>query len=151
MGTPIKQGKLQAAISSDRKDIVKLFKFASENTDVEWGIFAFKKGNSSKYGIITFQYDDQTPSSSHFETIGVFDDVDKWCVSTMIHCHPNPRSRDEEVPSLWGDRRTAPKSSYKSYYTYMSRSENLYKINRKGGYTFQGRYHGYQSLMNIFK
>ena len=150
-GTPIKTGRLQAAVSTDKKDIVKFFKFTSENTDQEWGIYAFHKGKDSKYGIITYQYDDETPSKSDFKTIKVFEDVDNWSVSTMIHCHPNPRSTDEEVSSLYGDRRVAPTASYKSYYTYMSRSENLYKIDKKGSYTSQGRYQGYQSLMNIFK
>ena len=150
-GTPIKTGRLQAAVSTNKEDVVKFFKFTSENTDQEWGIYAFHKGNASKYGIITYQYDDQTPTKSAFATINVFKDVNEWSVSTMIHCHPNPRSNDEEVSSLWGDRRVASTASYKSYYTYMSRSENLYKIDKKGGYKFQGRYHGYQSLMNIFK
>ena len=150
-GTPIKTGRLQAAVSTNKEDVVKFFKFTSESTDQEWGIYAFHKGNASKYGIITYQYDDQTPSKSDFATINVFEDVDNWSVSTMIHCHPNPRSTDEEVSSLYGDRRVAPTASYKSYYTYMSRSENLYKIDKKGGYTSQGRYQGYQSLMNIFK
>ena len=149
--TPTKKGRLQAAVSTNKKDIVKFFKFTSENTDQEWGIYAFHKGKDSKYGIITYQYDDETPSKSDFKTIKVFEDVDNWSVSTMIHCHPNPRSTDEEVSSLYGDRGVAPTASYKSYYTYMSRSENLYKIDKKGGYTSQGRYHGYQSLMNIFK
>ncbi len=150
-GTPIKTGRLQAAVSTNKEDVVKFFKFTSESTDQEWGIYAFHKGNASKYGIITYQYDDRTPSKSDFATINVFEDVDNWSVSTMIHCHPNPRSKDEEVSSLYGDRRVAPTASYKSYYTYMSRSENLYKIDKKGGYTSQGRYQGYQSLMNIFK
>jgi len=150
-GTPTKKGRLQAAVSTNKKDIVKFFKFTSGNTDQEWGIYAFHKGKDSKYGIITYQYDDETPSKSDFKTIKVFEDVDNWSVSTMIHCHPNPRSTDEEVSSLYGDRRVAPTASYKSYYTYMSRSENLYKIDKKGGYTSQGRYQGYQSLMNIFK
>ena len=150
-GTPTKKCRLQAAVSTNKKDIVKFFKFTSGNTDQEWGIYAFHKGKDSKYGIITYQYDDETPSKSDFKTIKVFEDVDNWSVSTMIHCHPNPRSTDEEVSSLYGDRRVAPTASYKSYYTYMSRSENLYKIDKKGGYTSQGRYQGYQSLMNIFK
>ncbi len=150
-GTPIKTGRLQAAVSTNKEDVVKFFKFTSESTDQEWGIYAFHKGNASKYGIITYQYDDQTPSKSDFATINVFEDVDNWSVSTMIHCHPNPRSTDEEVSSLYGDRRVAPTASYKSYYTYMSRSENLYIIDKKGGYTSLGRYQGYQSLMNIFK
>jgi hypothetical protein len=50
-GTPIKTGKLQAAISTNKKEIVKLFVFASKYTDVEWGIYSFKKANSSQYGI----------------------------------------------------------------------------------------------------
>ena len=148
---PPAKGKLQGAVSSNKKDIVKLFDFVSKNTNAEWGIYAFKKGKSSKYGIITFQYDFKTPGASRFAQIGVFEDVAEWSISTMIHCHPNPRSKDEEVSSLWGDRRVAPTASYESYYTYMSRSENLYKIDKKGGHTFQGRYQGYQSLMNIFK
>ena len=65
-GTPIRKGKLQASVSTNKEDIVKLFKFVSENTDVEWGIYAFKKGKASRYGITTFQYDDETPSPHWF-------------------------------------------------------------------------------------
>ena len=151
LGMPIKEGRLQAAISSNKEDIVKFFKFASENTDQEWGIYAFHKGNASKYGIITYQYDDQAPSNNDFARIKVFKDVGNWNVSTMIHCHPNPRTIDEEVLSLYGDKGVAPKASYKNYYTYMSYSGNLYKINKNGSHIKNGVYNTYKSLMKIFK
>ena len=150
-GTPVKNGRLQAAVSANKEDIVKFFKFASENTDQEWGIYAFHKGNASKYGIITYQYNDQTPSKSDFAKIKVFEDVNEWSVSTMIHCHPNPRTMNDEVSSLYGDLRVAPNASYKSYYTYMSYSKNLYQINKNGSYINKGKYNSYKSLMGIFK
>ena len=149
-GTPIKTGKLQAAISTNKKDIVKLFVFASKYTDVEWGIYSFKKANSSQYGITTFQYDDETPSPFRFAQIKVFEDVTKWRVSTMIHSHPNPKTKEEEVLSLFGDKSTAQSTSY-NYYTYMSHSGNLYWINKKGFHSNKGTYTSYESLMKIFK
>ena len=118
---------------------------------MEWGIYSFKKGTSSKYGIATFQYDDETPSPSWFTTISVFNDVANWSVSTMIHCHSSPRTREDEELSLYGDKIVALKSSYKNYYTYMSHSGNLYRINNNRTHTNKGVYPDYLSLMKVFK
>ena len=146
-GSVTEQWTEREATSTNKKDIAKLFDFVSENTNVEWIVYSFKnkEDNSSKYGIGTYQSDSQSPGENRFK----YRDKDLssgWTVKSTIHCHARPRTQKDEVESLYGDKRAVLNCNY-NYYTYMSNSKNLYKVNRNNTHRFLGKQNGYKSLL----
>ncbi len=116
-GTVTHKGTLRTASSNNREDMTSLFLSLAKNTEVEWSMFFAKNGETS---LGTYQWDDLSPGlSSHgFKSSSV---------SAMIHNHPNPKGLDNEKSSLYGDRGLAKSSEYK-YFTYMSHSGNVFRL-----------------------
>ncbi len=116
-GTVTRKGSLRTTTSSSKKDMINLFTFVAENSDVEWSLY----NTENKMSLGTYGWDDLSPGANQYG-------IDNSNVLSMVHSHPNPISFMDEKESLYGDKRVALKVNYK-YFTYMKNSRNLYLLN----------------------
>ena len=59
--------KIHYALTDSRSDALNVFKFAADNTDVEWGVDKFTEDGKTRYSVKTMHEYDHTPGA---ETIG---------------------------------------------------------------------------------
>jgi hypothetical protein len=120
-GTVTKEGTLRHTSSANKEEMTNIFVFLAKNTNSEWSMYSSKDGN---FSLGTFQFDDLSPSSGSYE-------LNYENVKAGIHSHPNENSLESEKESLYGDRSVVKKVPY-SYYIYMGKSSNLYKLSSDG-------------------
>ena len=131
-----------------KDDLTKTFNFLANNTNVEWVIYSYKNGGESNYALGTWSqgpedvFPPHSPSSS---------DMGISNVTSMIHSHPLENSVFDEKSSMYGDNNLSKSCPY-SYYTYMSKSSNLYLNDKKGNALFRTKTnHNYKTLLKHLK
>ena len=94
-GNVSEEGNRREAIvgKKDVDDLLNVFKFVSDNSDVEWEFEYSKQDGESQYSLVTDGFSNQV--SSHFGSRAI----------TSIHSHPaEPNNYQSEINSLYGDR-----------------------------------------------
>ncbi len=70
------------AITTNKKDAFKVFKFAADNTDVEWGIDGYRTSEDNEYVVRTSHSEDAVTMSTSLSKYNEFDQI------FNIHSHP---------------------------------------------------------------
>ncbi|MCG8208152.1 hypothetical protein G1K53_11640, partial [Tenacibaculum finnmarkense] len=83
---------IAVAGESSKDDVFKVFKFAADNSNVEWSVNKLGVNGSNRYQIGTNFSSNYSPG---FKRVG------KWL--GMIHSHPNQSTANDRKESLYGD------------------------------------------------
>ncbi len=140
-GNVIEQGDTRVAITDKRSsdDMLKIFKFVSDNTNVEWNINYAKVDGEIKYGIQT----------SSLENI-CYNTFGKDEIVTSIHSHPRePNNFNSEMESMWGDRSNSYSINYNNY-VYMPKSTRLYSVKEGKSSYIRHIYNNYKRFINMY-
>jgi hypothetical protein len=97
-------------------DMVNVFLFLANNSDVEWNINYAIVNGTIKYGLGTYGWNDRSPNV-----------LDKDGRITGIHSHPKPNSYQDELHSMYGDRSKSKDRNYIQY-VYMKGSGRLFHV-----------------------
>jgi hypothetical protein len=130
--------------ASSNKSMMKLFKFASDNSDAEWSLYRSKTSSGDLYSLGTWQSTDHATSITDHGLN--FDNI-----ISMVHSHPNIGTsmglervsmgaktrldrRRVQYSGDWGNVRRQHREQGKqySYYTYFPKSGRLWHVSRKG-------------------
>ena len=120
-GNETEEGNRREAIvgKKDVDDLLNVFKFVSDNSNVEWEFEYSKQDGESQYSLVTDGFSNQV--RSHFGSKAI----------TSIHSHPNePNNYQSEKNSLYGDRGYLSSNSKTNMYVYMPKSTRLFNVNK---------------------
>ncbi len=120
-GNVSEEGNRREAIvgKKDVDDLLNVFKFVSDNSNVEWEFEYSKQDGKSQYSLVTDGFSNQV--RSHFGSEAI----------TSIHSHPNePNNYQSELNSLYGDRGYLGSYPKTNMYVYMPKSTRLFNVNK---------------------
>ncbi|MBP5664266.1 MAG: hypothetical protein J6X16_08355 [Bacteroidales bacterium] len=120
-GNVCEEGNRREAVvgKKDVDDLLKVFKFVADNSDVEWEFEYSKEDGRSQYSLVTDGFSGQV--TSHFGSKAI----------TSIHSHPKePNNYQSEVNSLYGDRGYSNSYPRTNMYVYMPKSTRLFSVNK---------------------
>ena len=137
-GNVSEEGNRREAIvgKKDVDDLLNVFKFVSDNSNVEWEFEYSKQDGESQYSLVTDGFSNQV--RSHFGSKAI----------TSIHSHPNePNNYQSEMNSLYGDRGYLKSYPNTNVYVYMPKSTRLFNVN-KNSY-IRHIYNDYRRFINL--
>jgi RHS repeat-associated protein len=121
---------------SGKNDIFNVFKFAADNSNVEWGLYAEKEKGTIKYKLATDGFNDISPAKVNNPNNIIF----------AVHSHPLEKTTKAEQESLYGDKNMGYKYTM---HVYMPHSKNLYKVGNS--ITAVGKINKYTDFFNFIK
>ncbi len=126
--------------NSSANEMLRLFKFFSDNTEVEWALYRTKSG----YGLGTYQMSDKAPTYADFG-------FEYENVISMVHSHPgiSPNMKQEKksmgtiyrrpngIKTVSGDWANVRRQHRKHgrqfyYYAYFPQSTRIWHVSKRG-------------------
>ena len=120
-GNVCEEGNRREAVvgKKDVDDLLKVFKFVADNSDVEWEFEYSKEDGKNQYSLVTDGFSGQV--TSHFGSKAI----------TSIHSHPKePNNYQSELNSMYGDRGYLNSYPQTNMYVYMPKSTRLFNVNK---------------------